>query len=56
MSYFHILGTLIDGEPIITLPPKTICLAKVDFSNEERNFYTQLEHDSRVQFKVRNRP
>ncbi|XP_056168840.1 helicase-like transcription factor CHR28 isoform X2 [Syzygium oleosum] len=45
-------GTLIDGEPIITLPPKTICLAKVDFSNEERDFYTQLEHNSRVQFKA----
>ncbi|XP_010031367.2 helicase-like transcription factor CHR28 isoform X1 [Eucalyptus grandis] len=45
-------GTLIDGEPIITLPPKTIHLAKVDFSKEERDFYTQLEHDSRVQFKA----
>ncbi|KAF8009623.1 hypothetical protein BT93_J0589 [Corymbia citriodora subsp. variegata] len=45
-------GTSIDGEPIITLPPKTICLAKVDFSKEERDFYTQLEHDSRIQFKA----
>ncbi|XP_030522720.2 helicase-like transcription factor CHR28 isoform X2 [Rhodamnia argentea] len=45
-------GTLIDGEPIITLPPKSICLATVDFSKEERDFYTQLELDSRMQFKA----
>ncbi|XP_062107990.1 helicase-like transcription factor CHR28 isoform X2 [Humulus lupulus] len=45
-------GTYIDGEPIINLPPKTVCLSKVDFSSEERAFYTQLEADSRSQFKA----
>ncbi|KAF7808400.1 helicase-like transcription factor CHR28 [Senna tora] len=45
-------GTLIDGEPIISLPPKTIQLNKVDFSIEERAFYTKLEADSRTQFKA----
>ncbi|KAF7808412.1 helicase-like transcription factor CHR28 [Senna tora] len=45
-------GTLIDGEPIINLPPKTIELNKVDFSIEERAFYTKLEADSRTQFKA----
>ncbi|XP_022141407.1 helicase-like transcription factor CHR28 [Momordica charantia] len=45
-------GTLIDGEPIVKLPPKTIRLTKVDFSTEERDFYTQLEADSRKQFKA----
>lgn len=45
-------ATIIDGEPIITLPPKTIELKKVDFSMEERDFYSQLEADSRAQFKV----
>ncbi|MCL7041230.1 hypothetical protein MKW94_019408 [Papaver nudicaule] len=45
-------ATVIDGEPIITLPPKTIELKKVDFSMEERDFYSQLEADSRAQFKV----
>ncbi|KAF5749845.1 hypothetical protein HS088_TW03G00171 [Tripterygium wilfordii] len=45
-------GTLIDGEPIIQLPPKSVCLSKVDFSKEERAFYTQLEADSRSQFKA----
>ncbi|KAK7343294.1 hypothetical protein VNO77_11934 [Canavalia gladiata] len=45
-------GTLIDGKPIITLPPKTIQLSKVDFSIEERAFYTKLEADSRTQFKA----
>ncbi|OIW06805.1 hypothetical protein TanjilG_11530 [Lupinus angustifolius] len=45
-------GTLIDGQPIINLPPKTIELSKVDFSSEERAFYTKLEADSRSQFKA----
>ncbi|KAB1212461.1 putative SWI/SNF-related matrix-associated actin-dependent regulator of chromatin subfamily A member 3-like 2 [Morella rubra] len=45
-------GTLIDGEPIIKLPPKTIHLTKVNFSTEERAFYTKLEADSRTQFKA----
>ncbi|XP_050232274.1 helicase-like transcription factor CHR28 isoform X2 [Mercurialis annua] len=45
-------GTLIDGEPIVKLPPKTICLTKVDFSAEERAFYTRLEADSRSKFKA----
>ncbi|XP_042966159.1 helicase-like transcription factor CHR28 isoform X1 [Carya illinoinensis] len=45
-------GTLIDGEPIIKLPPKTVHLSKVNFSTEERAFYTKLEADSRSQFKA----
>lgn len=43
---------MIDGQPIINLPPKTINLSKVEFSVEERAFYTKLEADSRSQFKV----
>ncbi|XP_027363247.1 helicase-like transcription factor CHR28 isoform X2 [Abrus precatorius] len=49
-------GTLIDGKPIITLPPKTIHLTKVDFSIEERAFYTKLEADSRNRFKACDHP
>ncbi|EOA39090.1 hypothetical protein CARUB_v10011822mg [Capsella rubella] len=45
-------GTLLDGQPIINLPPKTINLSKVDFSVEERSFYCKLESDSRSQFKA----
>ncbi|KAL6187256.1 hypothetical protein ACLB2K_043370 [Fragaria x ananassa] len=45
-------GTMIDGQPIINLPPKTINLSKVEFSVEERAFYTKLEADSRSQFKA----
>ncbi|KAJ6906919.1 hypothetical protein NC651_017555 [Populus alba x Populus x berolinensis] len=45
-------ATLIDGQPIINLPPKSICLTKVDFSIEERAFYTRLEADSRSKFKA----
>uniref|UniRef100_A0A0D3GWZ4 Uncharacterized protein n=1 Tax=Oryza barthii TaxID=65489 RepID=A0A0D3GWZ4_9ORYZ len=44
--------TLIDGEPIIKLPPKTINLDKVDFTKEERAFYLTLEERSRQQFKA----
>ncbi|KAF1872938.1 hypothetical protein Lal_00016044 [Lupinus albus] len=44
-------GTLLDGEPIISLPPKHVKLKKVDFSQEERNFYSRLEADSRAQFQ-----
>ncbi|KAL7242528.1 hypothetical protein ACSBR1_014995 [Camellia fascicularis] len=43
-------GTLLDGEPIINLPPKSVELKKVDFSEEERDFYCRLEADSRAQF------
>lgn len=46
------LGTLIDGEPIIKLPPKLINLKKIYFSPEEREFYSNLEADSRQKFKV----
>lgn len=45
-------GTLIDGRPIINLPPKTITLTKVDFSKEEWAFYKKLESDSLKKFKV----
>ncbi|KAK9089384.1 hypothetical protein Scep_028466 [Stephania cephalantha] len=44
--------SFIDGQPIITLPPKSIELRKIDFSMEERDFYSKLEADSRAQFKV----
>ncbi|KAI3716916.1 hypothetical protein L1987_68144 [Smallanthus sonchifolius] len=43
-------GTLLKGEPIISLPPKTIILKKVDFSAQERGFYRSLEAESRAQF------
>lgn len=44
-------GTLLDGKPIISLPPKTVTLKKVDFSEEERAFYSALEAESQEQFK-----
>ncbi|XP_010234334.1 helicase-like transcription factor CHR28 isoform X2 [Brachypodium distachyon] len=43
--------TMINGEPIINLPPKTINLVKVDFRKEERAFYMTMEERSRQQFK-----
>ncbi|KAF8054009.1 hypothetical protein N665_1356s0013 [Sinapis alba] len=44
--------TLLDGQPIINLPPKKINLKRVDFSVEERSFYKKLEADSQSQFKA----
>ncbi|KAL1327097.1 hypothetical protein HN51_037188 [Arachis hypogaea] len=44
-------GTFLDGEPIISLPPKFVELKKVEFSMEERDFYSKLEADSRAQFQ-----
>ncbi|KAJ4798439.1 hypothetical protein LUZ62_049685 [Rhynchospora pubera] len=45
-------GSLLDGKPIISLPPKTVSLKKVRFSPDERSFYSALESESRAQFKV----
>ncbi|AQK46391.1 Putative SNF2-domain/RING finger domain/helicase domain protein [Zea mays] len=44
--------TLIDGEPILKLPPKTIQLNKIDFTQKERAFYLTLEEGSRQKFKA----
>jgi len=44
--------TLIDGEPILKLPAKTIQLSKIDFTPEERAFYVTLEEGSRQKFKA----
>ncbi|KAL4586411.1 hypothetical protein LXL04_011047 [Taraxacum kok-saghyz] len=45
-------NTIISGTPIINLPPKTIKLTPVDFSKEERAFYTKLESESRARYKA----
>ncbi|CAH8351018.1 unnamed protein product [Eruca vesicaria subsp. sativa] len=44
-------GSFIDGKPIICLPPKSIELRKVDFTDEERDFYSNIEKESRNQFQ-----
>ncbi|XP_076887621.1 helicase-like transcription factor CHR28 [Bidens hawaiensis] len=44
-------GTLLKGEPIISLPSKTIILKRVDFSAEERSFYQSLEAEARALFE-----
>jgi SNF2 family DNA or RNA helicase len=40
----------IDGKPILTLPPKTENSEYVVFSDDERQFYQDLESKSQVQF------
>lgn len=40
----------IDGEPIITLPPKTEITDHVVFTEDEQQYYDDLEHASRVEF------
>ncbi|KAD2804511.1 hypothetical protein E3N88_37888 [Mikania micrantha] len=44
--------TLIDGKPIVNLPPMTVELTMVDFSPEERAFYLKFEADLCSQFKT----
>ncbi|GAB2261832.1 hypothetical protein Droror1_Dr00002829 [Drosera rotundifolia] len=43
--------TLLDGLPIISLPPKSVELKRVEFTAEERSFYSKLETESRIRFK-----
>lgn len=42
--------SLIDGKPIITLPPKTEEIQHVVFSEDEQGFYNALEQKTQVQF------
>lgn len=42
--------SLIDGKPLITLPPKTEEITHVVFSEDEKAFYSALEGKSRIQF------
>ncbi|KAG7582205.1 SNF2-related N-terminal domain [Arabidopsis suecica] len=44
-------GTLLDGQPIINLPPKQVNLSKVDLSVVEWSFYRKLELYSRLKFE-----
>jgi SNF2 family DNA or RNA helicase len=43
-------NSMIDGKPILTLPPKTENSEYVVFSDDERQFYQDLESKSQVQF------
>jgi SNF2 family DNA or RNA helicase len=43
-------SSLIDGKPLITLPPKTEEITHVVFSEDEQAFYNALEGKSRIQF------
>ena len=42
--------SLIDGKPIINLPPKTEEIQHVVFSEEEQKFYSALESKTQIQF------
>ncbi|CAL5070161.1 unnamed protein product [Urochloa decumbens] len=42
---------LLDGEPIIKIPPKTVHMSKIDFTKEERAFYLYLEENSRQKLR-----
>ena len=41
-----------DGAPIVSLPPRTVRVVRLDFSAEERDFYTALHSRSRAQFEA----
>ncbi|KAJ3131537.1 hypothetical protein HDU90_008204 [Geranomyces variabilis] len=42
--------TVFDGKPIIELPPKVVSEDRMDFSSEEREFYTALEQRAQIRF------
>ncbi|KAG2298377.1 hypothetical protein Bca52824_034849 [Brassica carinata] len=44
--------TLLDGQPILHLPPKTVNLTKAEFSPEESAFYKELEASSQSKFET----
>ncbi|KAL8153806.1 hypothetical protein V2J09_011566 [Rumex salicifolius] len=44
--------TKINGQPIINLPPKKVHIRSKEFTLEERKFYSELEADTRKQFKA----
>ncbi|RCV35544.1 hypothetical protein SETIT_7G248300v2 [Setaria italica] len=46
---------LLDGEPIIKIPTKTIQLSKIDCTKEERAFYLYLEENSRQKLRGRSK-
>ena len=40
----------VNGQPIITLPPKTIDIKELDFTPEEMDFYESMEKQSQARF------
>jgi SNF2 family DNA or RNA helicase len=46
----RVKGSLIDGKPIITLPPKTEEIQHVVFDTDEQAFYNALESKTQIQF------
>ncbi|KAL1387056.1 SNF2 family N-terminal domain-containing protein [Phyllosticta capitalensis] len=42
--------SIIDGRPILSLPPKTIGLDHVDFDEDQRDFYRAIEHRTQLRF------
>ncbi|KAL0757794.1 hypothetical protein Bca101_095462 [Brassica carinata] len=46
-----IIRTIMDGEPILSLPPKSTELRKVELSKEEVDFYKALEKETRGFYK-----
>ncbi|KAF9731067.1 hypothetical protein PMIN06_011442 [Paraphaeosphaeria minitans] len=42
--------TIIDGKPIVNLPPKTVNIRPVEFSDAEHELYKAIETKSQIQF------
>ncbi len=43
---------MIDGEPVVKLPPRELSLVKQQFSKQEQTFYAELQKESAAKFKV----
>lgn len=46
----RVKGSIIDGKPIVTLPPKTEEIQHVVFDTDEQAFYNALESKTQIQF------
>ncbi|KAK7612176.1 SNF2 family N-terminal domain-containing protein [Phyllosticta paracitricarpa] len=42
--------SIVDGGPILRLPPKTISVDTVDFDEDQREFYKAIEHRTQLRF------
>ncbi|KAK8162571.1 SNF2 family N-terminal domain-containing protein [Phyllosticta citrichinensis] len=42
--------SIVDGRPILELPPKTISFENVEFDEDQREFYNAIEHRTQLRF------
>ena len=46
--------TMLDGEPVVKLPPREVTVVRQQFSKEERKLYDEMLEENQKKFEVRN--